>query len=265
MAGTRNNKGGEGRRELRKLSREDLLDLLVEVSSENDRLHGESGSPEPARRGGGAHSAHDASFVGTDGTSVEASDEGTVHRLPTTDELRAERDRFRHVRHHDHVARNVLIVFVAFAAVAVLVTSLWLPVLEVSGTSMEPTLQDGEVVVAVADGNYKTGDVVAFYYNNKILLKRVIATSGDYVNIDDDGNVIVNDIYLDEPYVSDKAKGTCDISLPYQVPDGKVFVMGDHRATSLDSRMSTIGCISSDEVVGRVVFRVWPFGQVGSV
>ena len=265
MAGTRKNRGGEGRRELRKLRREDLLDLLVEVSSENDKLRGESGSPEATQRVGGAHSSHDASAVGAGDTGVVASDEGTSLWVPTTDELRTERDRFRHVRRHDHVARNVLIVFVAFAAVAVLVTSLWLPVLEVSGTSMEPTLEDGQVVVAVADGNYQTGDVVAFYYNNKILLKRVIATSGDYVNIDDDGNVIVNDVYLDEPYVTDKAKGTCDISLPYQVPDGKVFVMGDHRATSLDSRMSTIGCISSDEVVGRVVFRVWPFGQVGSI
>jgi len=142
---------------------------------------------------------------------------------------------------------------------------LLLPVLQINGTSMEPTLQEGNVVVAVNSKKYKTGDVIAFYYNNNILIKRVIASSGEWVDIDDDGNVYVNGVKLDEPYISEKALGETNIKLPYQVPDGRCFVMGDHRATSIDSRNTAVGCISNDMVIGRLLLRVWPLSEFGSV
>lgn len=128
---------------------------------------------------------------------------------------------------------------------------------------MTPSLGEGDIVLSVKGGSFKTGDVVAFYYNNKILVKRVIARSGDWVDIDDDGNVTVNGIMLDEPYVSEKALGECDIKLPYQVPESRVFVMGDHRSTSVDSRNSAIGCVSEEQIVGKIVFRVWPLKSFG--
>jgi signal peptidase I len=134
------------------------------------------------------------------------------------------------------------------------------------GGSGRADRQDGDVVVALNGSSYKTGDVVAFYYNNSILVKRVIATSGDWVDIDEDGNVFVNGELLDEPYVSGKALGECTIELPYQVPEGKFFLLGDHRATSVDSRSKQVGCIGSESIVGRLIFRVWPlsgFGPVG--
>jgi signal peptidase I len=130
---------------------------------------------------------------------------------------------------------------------------------------MTPTLDSGQIVVLVKTSNYKTGDVIAFYYNNKILVKRVIAQAGDWVDITQDGNVIVNGKELDEPYVSEKAYGECDIKLPYQVPDDRVFVMGDHRSVSVDSRSSQIGCIADEQVVGRITFRVWPFSKFGNI
>jgi signal peptidase I len=130
---------------------------------------------------------------------------------------------------------------------------------------MTETLNDGDVVLALRGSRYSTGDVVAFYYNNNILIKRVIARTGQWVDIDEDGTVYVDNVRLDEPYVSEKALGECDITLPYQVPDGRVFVMGDHRSTSLDSRSTSLGCISEDMVVGRLLLRVWPLQDVGPV
>ena len=130
---------------------------------------------------------------------------------------------------------------------------------------MSDTLQDGDIVVAINDSKYSTGNVVAFYYNNNILIKRVIATAGSWVDIDRDGNVSVNGEPLDEPYVTDKAIGECNITLPYQVPDDRIFVMGDHRETSVDSRNTAVGCISSDLVVGRILFRIWPLSGLGSI
>ena len=138
-------------------------------------------------------------------------------------------------------------------------------VLKIDGTSMTQTLQDGDIVVALSNSSFKTGDVIAFYYNNRILIKRVIASAGDWVDIDGDGNVYVNGESLEEPYIAEKALGKCDIELPYQVPDGKCFVMGDHRATSVDSRSSAVGCISDSGVVGRIVFRIWPLDGLGLI
>ena len=131
---------------------------------------------------------------------------------------------------------------------------------------MTPTLEEGNIVISVRGGEYRQGDIISFYYNNKILVKRVIALPGDWVDIDDAGNVYVNEELLDEPYVDEKALGECDIELPYQVPEGRLFVCGDHRSTSVDSRSSTVGCVAEEQIAGKIVFRIWPltdFGPVG--
>ena len=128
---------------------------------------------------------------------------------------------------------------------------------------MEPTLEDGQIIILEKSGKFQTGDLIGFYYQNKILLKRVIGNAGDYIDIDADGNVYVNDKKLDEPYLKDQALGECDINLPYQVPDGKIFVMGDHRSKSIDSRSKLVGCVSDEQVVGRVIFRLWPLKSIG--
>ena len=161
--------------------------------------------------------------------------------------------------------KRTLSALVTVAAVAVLVTTLFFPVLRIYGTSMTPTLQSGEFVVALKTSNFKQGDVVAFKFDNKILVKRVIASAGQWVDIDSAGNVSVDGVPLDEPYIDEKSLGDCDISLPYQVPDGKVFVMGDHRSTSIDSRSTALGCVSQEQVVGKALLRVWPLDQFGPV
>ena len=178
---------------------------------------------------------------------------------PSLDLLAQELKREQYKNNYNRVLRSTVFSLVAVAAVAVLVAMLLLPVLQIDGTSMTETLQNGDIVVALNGSGYSTGDIVAFYYNNDILVKRVIATSGDWVDIDDEGNVTVNNVLLDEPYINEKAKGECNIDLPYQVPDGRCFVMGDHRATSIDSRNTAVGCVSNDMIVGRIILRIWPF------
>lgn len=156
-------------------------------------------------------------------------------------------------------------VLITASAVAVLIAMLAMPVLRIYGSSMTPTLSEGNIVISLKGSSFETGDIIAFYYNNKILIKRVIAQSGDWVDISDDGTVYVNDKKLDEPYLTEKALGECDLELPYQVPESKVFVMGDHRSVSVDSRSSTIGCVAEEQIVGKIVFRVWPIDTVGAV
>jgi signal peptidase I len=151
------------------------------------------------------------------------------------------------------------------AAVSVLLSTLWIPVLRVYGESMLPTLRDGEIVVAIRGSEFKRGDIVAFYYNNKVLLKRVIAVAGEWVDIDENGAVTVNGEALDEPYAPEKALGKCDIELPYQVPDGRRFVMGDRRLTSVDSRSEAIGAVSDEQILGKVALRLWPLTAFGRV
>ena len=185
------------------------------------------------------------------------------NEMPSSEQVEQELNREKSRRGFSRAIRNIVFALITVAAIAVLVAVLWLPVLRIYGSSMAPTLGEGDIVLSVKGGSFKTGDVVAFYYNNKILVKRVIAKSGDWVDIDDDGNVTVNGIMLDEPYVSEKALGECDIKLPYQVPESRVFVMGDHRSTSVDSRNSAIGCVSEEQVVGKIVFRVWPLKSFG--
>lgn len=178
------------------------------------------------------------------------------------------RQELRRVKYNNKFAAtlfNTVGTLVVVAAAAILVANLWLPILQVTGTSMSPTLQEGQVLMASKGHDFKTGDVIAFYYNNKILVKRVIAMPGDWVNISEDGTVYVNDIAIDEPYLKEKALGDCNIELPYQVPESKIFVMGDNRSVSLDSRNTAIGCISEEQVVGRITFAIWPLSKISKI
>ncbi len=184
---------------------------------------------------------------------------------PTSEQLRAELQRERHKRTYSATLRSTIFSLVTVAAVAVLVATLFLPVLQIYGNSMTPTLHDGDIVVSVKTGNLEHGDIIAFYYNNKILVKRVIAGPGQWVDIDEEGNVYVDGQPLKEPYLEDKALGSCNIELPYQVPDGRWFVMGDHRSVSVDSRDRSVGCVSEEQVVGRLTFRLWPLKRIASL
>lgn len=184
---------------------------------------------------------------------------------PSMDDLEAELYKERHRNNLIQAFRSTVFSLVVVAAAAVIVAMLVLPVLQITGTSMTDTLQDRDIVIALRGSKYETGDVIAFYYNNNILIKRVIARTGQWVDISEDGTVYVDNVRIDEPYVTDKAFGDCNIQLPYQVPDGKIFVLGDHRSTSLDSRNTTLGCISEDMVVGRLLIRVWPVTQFGGI
>lgn len=160
---------------------------------------------------------------------------------------------------------NVLQTLIVVAAAAVLVSNYVFPILNIHGSSMTPSLYDGDVVVCLKNADCETGDTIAFYYNNKILVKRVIARAGEWVNIDESGNVYINDKMLEEPYVEELALGECDIELPYQVPDGKVFVMGDHRSVSVDSRNINVGCVAEEQIVGKLILRIWPMNYFGRI
>jgi signal peptidase I len=207
-------------KELKKLKRSDLLELLLLQSREN-------------------------------GSELD------------TQALETEIKRVRYRKKYWQILRSTIGTLLVVAAIAVLISTLALPVLSIHGTSMQPTLIDGDIVMAARSSNFQTGDLIAFYYNNKILIKRVIATSGQWVNIDEDGNVYVDDVMVDEPYLLEKSFGDCDITLPYQVPESRVFVMGDNRKISVDSRSTMIGCVSEEQIVGKLLFRVWPFPAIG--
>ncbi len=184
---------------------------------------------------------------------------------PSVSQLEAELVRSEQNQKFRRTFRSTIYILITVAAVAILISSLLFPVLKIYGASMSPTLDEGEVVVAVKNASFTTGDVLAFYYNNKILVKRVICGPGDWVDLMEDGTVVVNGVIIDEPYLQEKAFGTCDLELPYQVPEGQYFVMGDHRATSIDSRSTLVGCVAKEQIVGRIVMRLWPFSEIGAV
>ena len=189
-----------------------------------------------------------------------------INERPSVEQLQTELKRVEYQKRYRTVLKSTIYTLVTVAAIAVLVATLWLPVLEIFGESMTPTLQDGEIVFSLKTSKLEKGDIVAFYYNNKILVKRVIAGPGEWIDsIDENGNVSVNGQIIEEPYLEEKAFGDADIEFPYQVPEGKYFVMGDHRATSVDSRHTIIGCVSEEQIVGRIIFRVWPLKAFGTV
>lgn len=181
--------------------------------------------------------------------------------LPQIDALQGELKRERYRRRFRRLLKSTVNALIVVAAVAALIATLVLPVLQIAGTSMEPSLSDGDIVLLVKRKNLETGDLCAFYYSNKILIKRVIATPGDYIWIESDGTVFLNGEELDEPYISEKALGECDVEFPYQVPENSYFVMGDKRETSVDSRSSVIGCIAEDQIVGKIFCKFWPMSQ----
>ena len=211
--------------ELHKLSREELLELLLEETKENQKNPEEDG--------------------------------------PTADQISEELHRVRYRSRYLSTLRSTISTLIVVAAVAVLVATIWMPVLQIYGSSMTPTLQEGDVIISLRGSKFEKGDLVAFYLGNKILVKRCIAGPGQWVDIDEDGNVYVDGTQLDEPYLTEKAFGDCNIYLPYQVPDNRYFWMGDHRSTSVDSRHTEIGCVSEEQIVGKIVFRIWPLSGFG--
>ena len=184
---------------------------------------------------------------------------------PTLEQLTAELARENYKRRFGRVLRSTLFTLVVVAAAAVLVATIWMPVLQIYGSSMTPTLNEGEIVVSVKGSDFEPGDLVAFYLGNKILVKRCIAGPGQWVDINENGDVFVDGELLDEPYLTEKALGECDQSFPYQVPESRFFCMGDHRATSVDSRHSAVGCVAEEQIVGKIVFRVWPPSGFGAL
>ena len=193
------------------------------------------------------------------------SRESASPQLPELNELKAELQREHYNLRYRGAPRSAIYTLIVVAAVAVLVATIWMPVLQIYGSSMSPTLGEGAIVVSVKGSDFEQGDLVACYLGNKILVKRCIAGPGQWVDIDEDGTVYVDGEALDEPYLTEKSLGDCNIELPYQVPDNRYFCMGDHRSTSVDSRNTAVGCVAEEQIVGRIVFRVWPLPDFGTL
>ena len=246
-------------KQLKKLSRKELIELLLEEWEESGTKRQEAPEADPK---------HPAK-VELDQEQSEGNPESEANpehkRKVSIRQLKVERARLQYKKRYYHILRSTIGTLITVAAVAVLVATLWMPVLRIYGSSMAPTLQDGEIILSQKTSDFAPGDIVSFYYNNKILVKRVIGQAGDWIDIREDGTVYVNQIELEEPYLVDKSLGDCDIELPYQVPDGKLFVMGDHRSVSVDSRNTAIGCVAQEQIVGKIIFRIWPLKRLGAV
>lgn len=242
-------------KELKKLRRAELLEILLDQMEENRdlkrKLEGRAGDEDSP-----------ANVIDSD---MDSADKADSSKVVEPWQLETELKREHHRSHKATAALRALYILITIAAAAVLISTLLLPIFRIYGSSMTPTLKAGNIVVGVKGSSFDQGDIIAFYYNNKILIKRVIALPGDWVDIDQSGNVYVNDKLLDEPYVQEKALGECDIEMPYQVPEGRLFVCGDHRSTSVDSRSSTIGCVSEEQIAGKIIFRLWPFSDFGFI
>ncbi|VED92917.1 Signal peptidase I [Streptococcus equinus] len=185
--------------------------------------------------------------------------------LPTTSEIEELYKKAKYRKIFSEKIRSTVFMLIVVAAFAILVAMLYLPTLRIYGKSMKGTLESGDIVLAVKSNRFKTGDVVAFYYNNNILVKRVIAESGDWVNITKDGTVYVNDKKINEPYIENKAYGETNIKFPYQVPENRIFVLGDNRKVSIDSRNTSVGAVSDEQLVGKLIFRIWPLSDIGTL
>ena len=182
--------------------------------------------------------------------------------LPTKKQVETERKRYRRQKAYNKALGGTVYVLTIVAAVAVLIATLVLPVLQIEGTSMEPTLHNGDIVLLMKTTRFERGDLCGFTWNNKLLIKRVVGVPGDWIEIDTDGTVYLNGEKLDEPYVEKKAFGECDLEFPFQVPQEQYFVLGDMRESSIDSRNTLIGCVEKDQIVGKVFFRIWPFKTI---
>ena len=277
-------------KELQKLKREELLQIMLAQSREIDSLteqleqekaknvndEAESGKDSGRDSGlsaDGSALAEEAALADGGALAEEAAladgsvlaEEGAGTELPSTSVLENALKRVSYDRRFRASIVSTLMTLVVVAAAAVLIAVLVLPILRIYGQSMSETLDNGDIVVSVKTADLETGDIVAFYYNNTILVKRVIGQSGDWIDIAKDGTVSVNQQELEEPYLDKKAYGEIDIKLPYQVPEGRTFVMGDNREISIDSRTVMIGCISEEQIVGKIIYRVWPLNKIGGI
>ena len=277
-------------KELQKLKREELLQIMLAQSREIDSLteqleqekaksvnremeSGKESGGDSGLSADGSALAEEAALADGSVLAEEAAladggalaEEGAGTELPSTSVLENALKRVSYDRRFRASIVSTLMTLVVVAAAAVLIAVLVLPILRIYGQSMSETLDNGDIVVSVKTADLETGDIVAFYYNNTILVKRVIGQSGDWIDIAKDGTVSVNQQELEEPYLDKKAYGEIDIKLPYQVPEGRTFVMGDNREISIDSRTMMIGCVAEEQIVGKIIYRVWPFSKIGGI